>query len=434
MNNKEDFIIDTELENINSNDAFFRNNLFQNDNDLDSNNNNSNGVEQIVNIGNVDEINDVYDDNIGEDTYQLRHQHKIKNFDPNIADLEQKIALLENENENLKNTLKSKNGNSNEIILNQKNRFLEQENQKLNFELIEMKKKLKKYENSEKNDKNLKNKIDEYKKIISKLEFNQKNLFKKIENIQKEHINEIKHLNEYKNNELSVYQRALENYKNLIGNKNIDKLLIELEKKDIIIKDLQKKFENFNVDDRIKKLINEKNSLIKLNQNLKKGIKKVNEQINQANILFISKTNNYNNTINSYQNKLDEYKKKITLLKQKICELHSIINKLKDEKKYLEKLDTPRNSLEKQINQNIQIVTPKIKTMRSSHFSDNNSNNNNLINRTLDNNEYKFKKNFRFKPSLIDIIKRNYTKFDMEQKTSSADHKIFGRHLNENTS
>ena len=430
MDNKEDFIIESEIENINSNDDFFNNDLLQSDKDVNSNNNNSNGLEQIIHIGNVDEINKGDGDNVGEDTYQLRHQYNNKYFDANFVDLEQKIVLLENENEQLKEELKTKNGNSNEMKLNQKILSLEQENIKLNNELNEIKKKLIKFENSEKIDKNLENKIDEYEITISKLEFDRKNLFKKIENLQKEHINEIKNLNEYKNNELSVYQRALENYKNVIENQEFDKLLIELERKDIIIKDLQKKLKNNNISDQIKKLINEKNILIKINQNLKIGIKKVNEQINQANILLVSKTNNYNNVLNIYNNKLNEYKKKIILLKRKICELHSIINKLKHENKFLDKQERPRprHSLGKKIIGNALIKTPKIKKLRKKQFFDNNSNKNDFINCSIKDN--KSQKNFKVTPPFSDIMKTNYTKFDMDQKNLSEDYNIF-HNLNE---
>jgi hypothetical protein len=224
----------------------------------------------------------------------------------------------------------------------------------------------------------LKNKIDEYEILISKMKFDKKTLEDKIENIIKDHKNEKNLMINYKNSEIKACNQIIEEYQtyfrnnnininrnnnmNFNGNENVElqKLKMEISNKDKIINTLKKKFndisndfnkidlsqQNINANQmQIQMLVNEKNELIKENQIHKKRLSSFIEQMKEANNLLNIKTRKYQNDLSNMKMKLEEYKHKIIILKKKICELHEIINKMKS-KSY----QTVNNSL---INNNI---------------------------------------------------------------------------------
>jgi hypothetical protein len=209
----------------------------------------------------------------------------------------------------------------------------------------------------------LKNKIDEYEILISKMKFDKKTLEEKLENIIKEHKSEKNLMINYKNSEIKACNKLIEEYQTYFRNNNIDmnrinnrnnnmtfngnenvdfqKLMMELSNKDKIIKTLKSKFNeisnDFNKIDlsqqnvnqiQIQKLVNEKNELIKENQFHKKRLSSFIEQIKEANNLLNKKTLKYQNDLNNMKMKLEEYKQKIIILKKKICEMHVVIGKL----------------------------------------------------------------------------------------------------------
>ena len=52
-------------------------------------------------------------------------------------------------------------------------------------------------------------------------------------------------------------------------------------------------------------------------------------KVKEANLIFINKTEFYNQSINAYKQKIKDYKNKISILKKKVNELYLIIEKMK---------------------------------------------------------------------------------------------------------
>ena len=140
---------------------------------------------------------------------------------------------------------------------------------------------------------------------------------------------------------------------NINGNNNLDyeKLMIELNNKEKIIKSLNIKLKNclneynksveinylyqnnsMDLKQKFKLLINDKNELKKENQNLKNYIEGYNKQLKKADIILKERFFQNNKEKNNLNNKLKEYKIKVITLKKKVNELYEIINKLRNSK------------------------------------------------------------------------------------------------------
>ena len=403
-NNYENF--DNNEENV-DNPEEEQNLIYEKENDEELNNNNINTFDNMnefsegnINYNDNNNINQYTDNNFGD-------VNDIESMKLYIINLENKCSALEKENK----MMKSKNNPNYGIIensikqgtillddvkrknfnLNKKIKILEKQNQELNYKLIEANQKLKKFqknkiENFSNNQNtnsiilNLNNKIDENEIIISKLKLDKKILENKLSEEKKNHENEINLMLNYKNSELSVYQKAIDDFKsqnnnsiylnneNLLNdnnqmnslknklkstttkNKNLEEKIKELKQnlleKDDIIDDLNKRVieleGNLNLkcieiqqlsaenETRLSQLINEKNELIKNNEKLSNGLLQFDNKVKEANMIFINKTEFYNKSINIFKNKINEYKNKIALLKNKINELNSIIEKNKN--------------------------------------------------------------------------------------------------------
>ena len=371
------------------------------------------------------------------DKNDLNNIYSLKSY---IINLEQKCAKLQKENKSLKvsSQINKRKDPNYEIIensikqgtillddvkrknfyLNKKIKILENKNKQLNYQLIETMQKLKRAENDLKNpllqkinqninSKNISlniseiktnftkfnNKLDENDIIISKLKFDKKALEMKLEEEKISHENELKLMLNYKNSELSVYQKTLDNIKNQISNNNVtnndndsplnlnsknyiqkftefenkimtlsneinnyklDKKKLEnkinslknnIIEKDNTINTLNKRIieteGNFNLKlleiqqfsdenkEQFEQLVNERDELLKKNQELSNGLLQFDDKVKEANNIFINKTEFYNQSLYLYKNKINDYKKKINILKKKINELYLFIEKLK---------------------------------------------------------------------------------------------------------
>ena len=76
-------------------------------------------------------------------------------------------------------------------------------------------------------------------------------------------------------------------------------------------------------------LVNERDELLKKNQELSNGLLNFDNKVKEANLIFINKTEFYNQSINAYKQKIKDYKNKISILKKKVNELYLIIEKMK---------------------------------------------------------------------------------------------------------
>ena len=59
------------------------------------------------------------------------------------------------------------------------------------------------------------------------------------------------------------------------------------------------------------------------------GLLQFDNKVKEANLIFINKTEFYNQSLNVYKNKIKDYKNKISILKKKINELYLVIEKIK---------------------------------------------------------------------------------------------------------
>ena len=445
MNNNElyqenqDVNIENELEDNNGNNIGLSNDINNinglNDIETFTSNNNTNNLNNANEINELD-INNTNNINITDKCNNKNDTDSLKLY---IINLEQKCLKLENENKFLK--LNSRKNNSKissrrdpnyEIVensirqgtilledvkkknynLKKKINILESQNQQLNYKLIEANQKLKRLINDrnnpilQNNNNNinlmeiktkltkLKSKIDESDIIISKLKFDKKTLEMKLEETKISHENELKLLLNYKNSELSVYQKTIDNFKkqnsnklntfplnnnldiplnnknyiqkfteyenkintlsNEINNYNLDKKKLEnkintlknnLIEKENTINNLNKKIieteGNFNLKlleiqqfsdenkEQFDQLLNERDELLKKNQELSNGLMQFDNKVKEANLIFINKTEFYNKSLDNYKNKIVDYKNKISILKKKINELYLVIEKMK---------------------------------------------------------------------------------------------------------
>ena len=234
--------------------------------------------------------------------------------------------------------------------MDKNNHLLQKINQNINsgnnnLNLIEIKNNISK----------LNNKLEQNDIIIAKLKFDKKSLQMKLDEAKKYHENELKLMLNYKNSELSVYQKTIDKYRNQISNKsnnnslnnninlsmknrnhiqrlteyenkintltnelsnyNLDKKNLEqkiyslknnLIEKDNTINTLNKRIieteGNFNIKllemqqfsdenkEQLYQLMNERDELIKKNQELSNGLLQFENKIKEANLIFINKT------------------------------------------------------------------------------------------------------------------------------------------------
>ena len=414
--------------NQNDNNYFYDNNINQNDEEQmgeEQNMENNNMDMNNMNINNINNINDINDANYnnnqnmdmnnynyneeeanenqmqnnniemnGEDVqnngnYNLNDENDIESLKLIIYDLQQKCNALCQENGQLKLIIQNNNKKEPNIelmensikqgsilltdnkkkneILKKKIFELENKNKELNYKLIEINQKLKKFQNSDNNQNinmnnneeinRLNNIIDENEVKISKLEFDKKTLEQRLDECQKFHENEIKLMLNYKNSELSVYQNLIDKYQNESNNQynakniqmQINKMRQEINVKNQIINSLNNKISQFNEkynnelndirrnsfnninqsQDQVKQLMLERNELLRKNEELTKGLLKFNDKVKEVNAIYNTKTENYNKNIVACKEKMKEYRLKINMLNKKINELNMIIKKLR---------------------------------------------------------------------------------------------------------
>ena len=354
----------------NNNNRMMMNNNDPNFNMYNQNNNDMNGNENMeLNNENENYQNDQQlfnDENIDE---------SVKNY---IFELQNKLNQVMNENDKLRminqkllaglNDLKNRN-----IALNQKLNNAQIQNQRMNQELA----KLKQVKNNNMEILNLRNQIQDYEKMIYKLNNDKIILESKIGNIQIPPTNQIQNINllNYKNNQLinSPKNKMPLNPKNNISNednqifknkimileknnkklsqsnselenqnkylqKENQKMFVDLKNKDNYIINLNEKISEFNNEynrqintfhkdkNQTQSLLNqlffERDRLVKENTDLKNAISQLNFKVKEISMIIQYKNSQNNDKMKTmYEDKLKEYKNKIVILKNRINEL-----------------------------------------------------------------------------------------------------------------
>ena len=355
INQNQNFTLSKDTNDYNElNDIKLINNNINNINNFNTNYNNF--IDKINNINDLESLK-IYIINLGQKCNYLQKENKklkMQNVskinstngkNPNYDIIENSIR----QGTILLDDVKSKNNN-----LNKKIKILENKNKKLNYKLIEISQKLKRIQNDQKNpllqkiNKNinsnnnklnmieiqtnfskLNNKIDETDIIISKLKFDKKTLQLKLEETKIFYENELKLMLNYKNSELSAYQKAIDKFKqqisdysnnNILNNnkfypnnsRNDIQKLIEYENK---INSLTNKLSNSNLN---KKTL--ENKIYSLKNNL---IEKDNT-INTLNKRIIETEGNFNLKLLEIQKDTDENKEQFN---QVIKERDDLIKK-----------------------------------------------------------------------------------------------------------
>ncbi len=354
----------------NNNNRMMMNNNDPNFNMYNQNNNDMNGNENMeLNNENENYQNDQQlfnDENIDE---------SVKNY---IFELQNKLNQVMNENDKLRminqkllaglNDLKNRN-----IALNQKLNNAQIQNQRMNQEFA----KLKQVKNNNMEILNLRNQIQDYEKMIYKLNNDKIILESKIGNIQIPPTNQIQNINllNYKNNQLinSPKNKMPLNPKNNISNednqifknkimileknnkklsqsnselenqnkylqKENQKMFVDLKNKDNYIINLNDKISEFNNEynrqintfhkdkNQTQSLLNqlffERDRLVKENTDLKNAISQLNYKVKEISMIIQYKNSQNNDKMKTmYEDKLKEYKNKIVILKNRINEL-----------------------------------------------------------------------------------------------------------------
>ena len=354
----------------NNNNRMMMNNNDPNFNMYNQNNNDMNGNENMeLNNENENYQNDQQlfnDENIDE---------SVKNY---IFELQNKLNQVMNENDKLRminqkllaglNDLKNRN-----IALNQKLNNAQIQNQRMNQEFA----KLKQVKNNNMEILNLRNQIQDYEKMIYKLNNDKIILESKIGNIQIPPTNQIQNINllNYKNNQLinSPKNKMPLNPKNNISNednqifknkimileknnkklsqsnselenqnkylqKENQKMFVDLKNKDNYIINLNDKISEFNNEynrqintfhkdkNQTQSLMNqlffERDRLVKENTDLKNAISQLNYKVKEISMIIQYKNTQNNDKMKTmYEDKLKEYKNKIVILKNRINEL-----------------------------------------------------------------------------------------------------------------
>ena len=354
----------------NNNNRMMMNNNDPNFNMYNQNNNDMNGNENMeLNNENENYQNDQQlfnDENIDE---------SVKNY---IFELQNKLNQVMNENDKLRminqkllaglNDLKNRN-----IALNQKLNNAQIQNQRMNQEFA----KLKQVKNNNMEILNLRNQIQDYEKMIYKLNNDKIILESKIGNMQIPPTNQIQNINllNYKNNQLinSPKNKMPLNPKNNISNednqifknkimileknnkklsqsnselenqnkylqKENQKMFVDLKNKDNYIINLNEKISEFNNEynrqintfhkdkNQTQSLMNqlffERDRLVKENTDLKNAISQLNYKVKEISMIIQYKNTQNNDKMKTmYEDKLKEYKNKIVILKNRINEL-----------------------------------------------------------------------------------------------------------------
>ena len=354
----------------NNNNRMMMNNNDSNFNMYNQNNNDMNGNENMeLNNENENYQNDQQlfnDENIDE---------SVKNY---IFELQNKLNQVMNENDKLRminqkllaglNDLKNRN-----IALNQKLNNAQIQNQRMNQEFA----KLKQVKNNNMEILNLRNQIQDYEKMIYKLNNDKIILESKIGNMQIPPTNQIQNINllNYKNNQLinSPKNKMPLNPKNNISNednqifknkimileknnkklsqsnselenqnkylqKENQKMFVDLKNKDNYIINLNDKISEFNNEynrqintfhkdkNQTQSLLNqlffERDRLVKENTDLKNAISQLNYKVKEISMIIQYKNSQNNDKMKiMYEDKLKEYKNKIVILKNRINEL-----------------------------------------------------------------------------------------------------------------
>ena len=354
----------------NNNNRMMMNNNDPNFNMYNQNNNDMNGNENMeLNNENENYQNDQQlfnDENIDE---------SVKNY---IFELQNKLNQVMNENDKLRminqkllvglNDLKNRN-----IALNQKLNNAQIQNQRMNQEFA----KLKQVKNNNMEILNLRNQIQDYEKMIYKLNNDKIILESKIGNMQIPPTNQIQNINllNYKNNQLinSPKNKMPLNPKNNISNednqifknkimileknnkklsqsnselenqnkylqKENQKMFVDLKNKDNYIINLNEKISEFNNEynrqintfhkdkNQTQSLMNqlffERDRLVKENTDLKNAISQLNFKVKEISMIIQYKNSQNNDKMKTmYEDKLKEYKNKIVILKNRINEL-----------------------------------------------------------------------------------------------------------------
>ena len=354
----------------NNNRMMMMNNNDPNFNMYNQNNNDMNGNENMeLNNENENYQNDQQlfnDENIDE---------SVKNY---IFELQNKLNQVMNENDKLRminqkllaglNDLKNRN-----IALNQKLNNAQIQNQRMNQEFA----KLKQVKNNNMEILNLRNQIQDYEKMIYKLNNDKIILESKIGNMQIPPTNQIQNINllNYKNNQLinSPKNKMPLNPKNNISNednqifknkimileknnkklsqsnselenqnkylqKENQKMFVDLKNKDNYIINLNDKISEFNNEynrqintfhkdkNQTQSLLNqlffERDRLVKENTDLKNAISQLNYKVKEISMIIQYKNSQTTDRMKKiYEDKLKEYKEKIVILKNRINEL-----------------------------------------------------------------------------------------------------------------
>ena len=354
----------------NINNRMMMNNNDPNFNMYNQNNNDMNGNENMeLNNENENYQNDQQlfnDENIDE---------SVKNY---IFELQNKLNQVMNENDKLRminqkllaglNDLKNRN-----IALNQKLNNAQIQNQRMNQEFA----KLKQVKSNNMEILNLRNQIQDYEKMIYKLNNDKIILESKIGNMQIPPTNQIQNINllNYKNNQLinSPKNKMPLNPKNNISNednqifknkimileknnkklsqsnselenqnkylqKENQKMFVDLKNKDNYIINLNDKISEFNNEynrqintfhkdkNQTQSLLNqlffERDRLVKENTDLKNAISQLNYKVKEISMIIQYKNTQNNDKMKTmYEDKLKEYKNKIVILKNRINEL-----------------------------------------------------------------------------------------------------------------
>ena len=354
----------------NNNNRMMMNNNDPNFNMYNQNNNDMNGNENMeLNNENENYQNDQQlfnDENIDE---------SVKNY---IFELQNKLNQVMNENDKLRminqkllaglNDLKNRN-----IALNQKLNKAQIQNQRMNQEFA----KLKQVKNNNMEILNLRNQIQDYEKMIYKLNNDKIILESKIGNMQISPTNQIQNINllNYKNNQLinspknkmplipknnisnednqifknkimileknnkklSQSNSELENQNKYLQKEN-QKMFVDLKNKDNYIINLNDKISEFNNEynrqintfhkdkNQTQSLLNqlffERDRLVKENTDLKNAISQLNYKVKEISMIIQYKNTQNNDKMKTmYEDKLKEYKNKIVILKNRINEL-----------------------------------------------------------------------------------------------------------------
>ena len=345
----------TELEKITSENSNLKSQLLKKEKDLLEKENNLNTLN--TNFKNLETKNKDLNKN-----YSLL-QDTNKNLNTQIIELTQKLTS----NQKLLEDLKSVN-NQNDPQSKYESTFkklynltdeLEIKNNKLIFDNKALSSKLEDFKKDMLNEKKiLKNiytfQIDNLNKSINSLNIKISELL-----AEKNKLISEQNLKFKKNSEIFPKNEILRNFDELVKKirkydeenfmlkklnqkyqNDLEEIKLISEGKDQIIEKLRNEYcsmsSNINNEGYINNLLQEKTKMQDEISRLKQGLKTMNYNVNQANLLFLERKKNYEDALILKENKINEYKQKIATLKIKINELYNEINVYKEYKEIYE--------------------------------------------------------------------------------------------------